>query len=493
MGERAGELRASLPASTFDLWLAPLDAVSARGRTLYLSALPTRSAPGSSAATCARIERALRRHAPGLREVRLLAGGRGGAGAAAEPAGPEPRRARLAVLRPLRDRAGQPARPCGGARRRRAARRGLQPALPPRPAGARQDPPAGRDRRLPPAPPPRAHASATRPPSASPASSSTALRTKGAERFKERYRGLDVLLIDDVQFLEGKPQTEEEFFHTFNALYEAGEPDRALERPPAGGAVAARRAPARPLRMGAARRARPRPTCAPASPCSSTSRASTRGDQPPPEALREIALRVPANFRRLEGALVARRRVWRRSPATSRRPSSCAASSRPIRTPTRRSPSIHVTSAPSRRSPTIQEAVCAVLHLSRDELLSARRTPRIVRARQIAMYLSRDVTGLSLARIAAQFNRDHSTVMHAIRARRLRARARLAIPTGWLRSPAPCSGAKNRDRAELIHRGDGSQHRVSTIEIRLTTQERAPCPQPSTPPITPLKRLKMAI
>ena len=50
----------------------------------------------------------------------------------------------------------------------------------------------------------------------------TALRMKGAEAFKERYRGLNVLLIDDVQFLEDKPHTEEEFFHTFNALYEAG-------------------------------------------------------------------------------------------------------------------------------------------------------------------------------------------------------------------------------------------------------------------------------
>jgi chromosomal replication initiator protein len=65
---------------------------------------------------------------------------------------------------------------------------------------------------------------------------------------------------------------------------------------------------------------------------------------------------------------------------------------------------------------TIQEAVCRTLHLSMDDLLSAKRTPPVSRGRQLAMYLTRDLTGLSLAQIAAAFNRDHTTVMHALRA-----------------------------------------------------------------------------
>ncbi len=64
----------------------------------------------------------------------------------------------------------------------------------------------------------------------------------------------------------------------------------------------------------------------------------------------------------------------------------------------------------------IQEASCAVLEVSRADLLSSKRTARVVRARQLAMYLSRDLTGLSLAQIAREFGRDHSTVLHAVRA-----------------------------------------------------------------------------
>ena len=77
-----------------------------------------------------------------------------------------------------------------------------------------------------------------------------ALRTEGPERFKERYRGLDALLIDDVQVLEGKPRTEEEFVHTFNALFAAGKQIVLSSDRPPGSLVAARAAPARPLRVG---------------------------------------------------------------------------------------------------------------------------------------------------------------------------------------------------------------------------------------------------
>ena len=87
------------------------------------------------------------------------------------------------------------------------------------------------------------------------------LRDKRIEGFKQRYRTYDVLLIDDIQFLEHKERIQEEFFHTFNTLYEAGPPDRDLVRPPAPRAVDPGAPPALALRVGADHRrpaARPR-------------------------------------------------------------------------------------------------------------------------------------------------------------------------------------------------------------------------------------------
>ena len=87
------------------------------------------------------------------------------------------------------------------------------------------------------------------------------LRDKRIEGFKQRYRNYDLLLIDDVQFFEGKERFQEEFFHTFNTLYEAGSPDRALLRPAAEGDRDPRGAPALAVRVGPDHRhpaARPR-------------------------------------------------------------------------------------------------------------------------------------------------------------------------------------------------------------------------------------------
>ena len=130
----ASELEASLPRSTFRLWLEPLRVGLGAGLDPVPGRPASRSAPGSSAATRASCSRAVRDQAPSLTEIAFVdaraAGGRSATGARVAAARPGPH------LRPLRDRARQPARPRRGARGRRAARRGLQPALPPRPARA---------------------------------------------------------------------------------------------------------------------------------------------------------------------------------------------------------------------------------------------------------------------------------------------------------------------------------------------------------------------
>ena len=125
-------------------------------------------------------------------------------------------------LQPVHHRRRQPARARRLARRRRAPRPGLQPAVPARPAGPRQDPPPPRDREL------RARVRRWRD---GPLHDRRGVhqplhharsRSRSLEHFKHAYRDADVLLIDDVQFLASKAKTEEEFFHTFNALYETG-------------------------------------------------------------------------------------------------------------------------------------------------------------------------------------------------------------------------------------------------------------------------------
>ncbi len=206
------------PSRPIRLWLEPLRAVGADGDTLYLTGPGGDPGLGRAALLVPDRRSAGRLPAPPLQRVSFAAAARAEDGGGRRRGRAEPQ----LHLRPLRHRPRQPARPRRRAGRRRGALGGLQPALPPRPSRARQDPPAGGDRQLPAAPTPPASASATRPPSRSPTSSSRALKSAGAEAFKARYRDIDVLLIDDVQFLEGKPATEEEFFHTFNALYESG-------------------------------------------------------------------------------------------------------------------------------------------------------------------------------------------------------------------------------------------------------------------------------
>jgi chromosomal replication initiator protein len=223
--------------------------------------------------------------------------------------------------------------------------------------------------------------------------------------FKTRFRDIDVLLVDDVQFLQHKTRTEEEFFHTFNALYDGG---RQLvltsDRPPAdlqaledrlrerfqSGLVADISPPDMGMRMAILRK-----------------RAQHDGIALPDERpLELIAERVQTNVRALEGALI---RVVAYSSLTGRALSSeltaeVLAGLYPQ--PTR--------AQPTRTIADVQAATCAHFGITRAELLSAQRSARLAWPRQLAMYLARQLTGESLPAIGREFGgRDHTTVMHA--------------------------------------------------------------------------------
>jgi chromosomal replication initiator protein len=230
-----------------------------------------------------------------------------------------------------------------------------------------------------------------------------AVRSSGAAEFKARFRGADVLLIDDIQFLGSKARTEEEFFHTFNALYETG---RQLvftsDRPP--GELA-----------GLEARLRERFECGLVTPVE-TPEADARkvilrkrmlhdGVQLADDAVSELANRVDSSIRALEGALI---RVvayssLRGEPATVDT----------VRDVLGRLP--EPSSQPPREATieTIQRATAEAYGLSRDRLLARDRSAKVALARQVAMFLARELTDETLPEIGRGFGRNHATVIHA--------------------------------------------------------------------------------
>jgi chromosomal replication initiator protein len=237
----------------------------------------------------------------------------------------------------------------------------------------------------------------------------TALRTQGPERFKQRYRGLDALLIDDVQFLEGKERTEEEFVHTFNALFAAGKQVvMSSDRPPGSLTRLEERLRDR-FEWGLTVEIEP-PDLRTRVALLWRFASDAVDGLPEPDVLRQIADRVPGNVRRLEGALT-RVLAW---SSVYDEPLAQGAIARALGSKQDVTPTPGSIVAPSVAA--IQEAVSSVLAIPRAELLSAKRTPAVARARHLAMYLARELTPLSLSQIAREFDRDHSTVIHAIRA-----------------------------------------------------------------------------
>ncbi len=237
----------------------------------------------------------------------------------------------------------------------------------------------------------------------------SAIQAHGTEAFKARFRDTDVLLIDDVQFLQRKAKTEEEFFHTFNALYETGSQlvltcdrlpadmaaleERLLERFQSG-LIAELKPPDFATRLAILRK-----------------RVHHDGIALPDEgALHAIARRITTNARTLEGALI---RVVAYHSLT-RRPIDAGLADEVL------AGLYPAPKAVARREPPtidrIQELTCAAFEVSRDELLSAGRSNRVAWARQVAMYLARRHTDATLPAIGERFGgRNHTTVMYACR------------------------------------------------------------------------------
>jgi chromosomal replication initiator protein len=230
----------------------------------------------------------------------------------------------------------------------------------------------------------------------------TALRSQGAEAFKTRYRDIDVLLIDDVQFLEGKPHTEEEFFHTFNALYEAGSQlVLSADRIPSElstlasrlrdrfewGLTVAVEPPNLPTRLTVLRRL-----------------VQEAGVEiADADALTELANRIDANVRQLHGALT---RVLAHASLMAR-----PLSSELIAEVIPRARSAQATSVEE-----IQQRVAEAFGISRAELIGSSRAATPLRARQVAIFLTRESTDLSLPQIGRLYGgRDHSTVLNSLR------------------------------------------------------------------------------
>ncbi len=229
------------------------------------------------------------------------------------------------------------------------------------------------------------------------------LRDKRIEGFKHRYRHYDVLLVDDIQFLEHKERIQEEFFHTFNSLYEAGRQIViSSDRPPRDIATLEARLRSR-FEWGLITDIQP--------PDLETRIAILRKKVhadgthiPDPQLLTFIAGRISTNIRELEGALT---RVVAFSSLTGRSMTvDLAQEVLKDVFPQGELPEVSVER--------IQEAVIERFGISLQELTGDRRAQSIVYPRQVAMYLCRELTDSSLPKIGKKFGgRDHTTVIHA--------------------------------------------------------------------------------
>ena len=229
-----------------------------------------------------------------------------------------------------------------------------------------------------------------------------AIKDDKNEEFRNKYRNVDVLLIDDIQFIAGKERTQEEFFHTFNTLHEANKQIiLSSDRPPKEiptledrlrsrfewGLIADIQAPDFETRMAILKK-----------------KADVEKLDVPNEVMVYIATKIKSNIRELEGALI---RIVAYSSLTNRDITVDLASEALkdiISNKQNKNITIDI----------IQDVVAAYFNLRVEDLKSQRRTRNVAYPRQIAMYLSRKLTDMSLPKIGEEFGgRDHTTVIHA--------------------------------------------------------------------------------
>lgn len=231
-----------------------------------------------------------------------------------------------------------------------------------------------------------------------------AIQEKKTAEFREKYREAKLLLVDDIQFIAGKEFAQDEFFHTFNALYD----DRqqivlTSDRPPRDlqkleerlrtrfewGLTVDIKKPDYETRMAIVR-----------------SKASQLGMILPSDVIEYIANTVTANVRQLEGT-VKKLMAYRDLMATT---IDIISAQQAIADLMRESPGINPTPQ------LIIHEICAFYRVEEHQLLGKSRQAEIVAARQAAMYLIRNMTGMSLEQIGDRvFSRDHTTVLHSVR------------------------------------------------------------------------------
>jgi chromosomal replication initiator protein len=230
-----------------------------------------------------------------------------------------------------------------------------------------------------------------------------ALRFKNTVAFKEQFRAVDVLMVDDLQFICGKESTQEEFFHTFNALVDQnrqiiisadkspsdleGMEERMRSRL-GWGLVADIHPTTYELRLGILQ-----------------AKAENLGKTMPPKVLEFLAHKIVSNVRELEGAL---NRIVAHADLIGR----------PVTLETTQEVLHDLLRANDRRVTIeeIQKRVAEHFNIKVSDMHSARRARAVARPRQVAMYLAKQLTSRSLPEIGRKFGgRDHTTVMHAVR------------------------------------------------------------------------------
>ena len=229
-----------------------------------------------------------------------------------------------------------------------------------------------------------------------------AIKDDKNEEFRNKYRNVDILLIDDIQFIAGKERTQEEFFHTFNELHDANKQIiLSSDRPPKEiptledrlrsrfewGLIADIQVPDFETRMAILKK-----------------KADVENLNVANDVMGYIATKIKSNIRELEGALI---RIIAYSSLTNREVTVDLATEA-LKDIISKKQGKHVT------IDIIQDVVSSYFNLRIEDLKSQRRTRNVVYPRQIAMYLSRKLTDMSLPKIGEEFGgRDHTTVIHA--------------------------------------------------------------------------------